>query len=142
MFLRSGLLGDAVVVSSGKWSLIGQFNLIWGREFPMVWPQMGILIHLETDRRYLGKHELHLVFVNEMGERLSGEPPPQVPFTFEEPHTPGFPIQIIVGVDYRKLKIPAPGKYGFIVRVDDTYIDSIPLYVRDLKDLPGPEKGS
>ena len=140
MFLRFGLLGDAVVASSGKWSLIGQFNLIWGREFPVVHPQMGILVRLETDRRHLGKHSLRLDFVNEMGERLSGPDP--LSFAFNEPRTKGFPVEVVVGVQVGNLEIPEPGNYDFIVRVDDTYIDSIPLYVRHLKDLPGPVKGS
>ncbi len=134
MFVRFALLGDAVVATSGKWNLLGNFNLVWGKTFPVFWPELGILLRIEGDHREIGKHQLRLDFVDETGTRLSGPDP--VDFEFPTPRMAGFPIEFVVGVQVRGLEIPTAGNYDFVIRVDDTYLDSVPLYVRDMKDRP------
>ncbi len=134
MFVRFGLLGDAVVPTGGKWNLIGQFNLIWAKEFPVRLPPMGILLRIEGDHREIGSHKLQLDFVDETGQRLGGPDP--IDFEFPRPRVPGFPVEYIVGIQFAGLEVPDSGNYDFVIRVDGTYLDSIPLYVRDAKDLP------
>lgn len=137
MFVRFALLGDAVVNTSGKWNLLGNFNLIWGSSFPMRWPQMGILLRIEGDHRETGKHTLRLDFVNETGQRLSGPDP--IEFELPRPRLPGFPLDFVLGVEWGNLNIPEPGNYDFVIRVDDIYLDSVPLYVRHVDDRQTPQ---
>lgn len=133
MFVRFGLLGDAVVASGGKWTLVGNFNLLWGQDFPLTWALMGLLIRIEGDHREVGEHTLRLDFVNDLGERLTA--PPAQPFTFNPPRAPGFPVDFVIGIQIANLQIPGPGNYDFTIRVDETYLDSVPLYVRTAEDL-------
>ena len=136
MFVRFGILGDAVVATGGKWNLLGQFNLVWAKSFPVGLPPMGILLRLEGDHREIGDHTLRLDFVDETGQRLDGPEP--LDFTFAAPRMPGFPIEFVIGIQVGGLQVSAAGNYDFVIRVDNTYLDSIPLYVRDAKDLPQP----
>jgi len=135
MFVRYALLGDAVNRTSGKWNLIGNFNVIWARTLPTNHPEMGILVRLEADHREAGAHSLQLDFVDETGARLSGPDP--VPFDLAEPPVAGFPLSFDIGLDIRNLEIPKAGNYDFVVRVDGVYLDSVPLYVRAIADHPG-----
>lgn len=134
MFVRFGILGDAVVSTSGKWNLLGNFNLIWGKTFPVRWGTLGILLRIEGDHREVGPHTLKVDFVNETGERLSGPDP--ITFELPAPRVPGFPVDFVIGIQWENLDIPAAGNYDFVVRVDESYLDSIPLYVRRAQDLP------
>lgn len=138
MFVRFALLGDAVVVTGGKWNLLGNFNLVWAKSFPTRCPQMGILLRIEADHREIGKHTLKLDFVNETGERLSGPDP--LEFELGQPRAPGFPVEFVVGIQINNLQIPDPGNFDFVIRVDDTYLDSVPLYVRRTDDGPKPKE--
>jgi len=134
MFVRFGILGNAAVIAGGKWNLLGHFNLLRTRVFPLRWPEMGILLRLEGDHREIGRHTLRVDFVNETGERLTGAD--ALEFQLNEPSVPGFPIDFVIGIKVANLDIPGPGNYDFVVRVDDTYLDSIPLYVRALEEPP------
>ncbi len=140
MFVRFGLFGDAVVSSGGKWTLVGHVNLVWSRKFPTTAPPLGLLLRIEGDHREIGKHVLRLDFVNDLGERLGGPDPVQ--FAFDRPNVSGFPIEFVIGVTILNLPLPKAGNYDFTVRVDDTYLDSVPLYVRQLGDVQEPAKGS
>jgi len=134
MFVRFALLGDAVVPTSGKWNLVGYFDLISAESFPTKWPVMGLLLRIEGDHRESGTHELQIDFVNEIGDRLAG-PEPQG-FELQPPRVEGFPLSYVVGVHINGLDLPAPGNYDFVIRIDGTYIDSVPLYVREAKAGP------
>lgn len=134
MFVRYALLGDAVHRTSGKWNVIGTFNLVWSKTFPARCPPMGILIRLEGDHREIGKHTLRIDFVDETGSRLSGPEPEE--FTFEQPAVAGFPVAHETGLAVVNLDLPKAGNYDFVIRVDDIYLDSVPLYVRDATDHP------
>lgn len=133
MFLRYGILADAVLpAGSGKWNVIGSMNVIWSASWPAVHHRMGLLLRIEGDPQETGKHELEIDFVDEMGQRITG--PPKANFELGSPTIPGFPIGGEIGVEINQLKIPGPGNYDFVIRIDGRYIDSVPLYARDATD--------
>jgi hypothetical protein len=132
VFVRFALLGDAAVNTGGKWNLLGNFNLVRAKQFPATWPRMGLLLRIEGDHREIGEHVLQLDFVDDTGVRLAGPGP--MPFEFKKPRLPGFPVEFVIGLEIHGLTIPAPGNYDFTIRVDGTYLDSLPLYVRDAKN--------
>ncbi len=133
MYVKYGILADAVVASAaGKWNLIGTFTNIWITDPPHTWPRLGILIRMEFDRREAGDHVGRVDFVDPTGTRLGG--PPEFSFTVPSDNVdPSMPIVLELALEVNNLTVPGEGNYDFTVRVDGTYLYSIPLYVRERK---------
>lgn len=130
MFVKYGILADAAVPgASGKWNLIGTFTNMFVVDFPMTHPRFSILIRIEFDHREAGNHVGRVDFVDGTGTRLGG--PPE--FSFEVPSENvdlSRPIVLELAMEVNNLVLPEAGNYDFTVRVDGTYLYSIPLYVR------------
>ena len=131
MYVKYGILADAAVQGAGgKWNLIGTFTNMWIAHFPKTWPRFSVLVRLEFDRREAGDHVARVDFVGPTGTRLGG--PPE--FSFKVPSDTAdlsMPIVVEWAMEVNNLIIPGEGNYDFTVRVDGTYLYSIPLYVRE-----------
>ena len=133
MFLRYGLIADHVVpTGAGKWTAVGTMNIVYATKWPAVHLRLGILLRIEAHPSEVGKHTLQVDFVDGLGERISG--PPKIKIELGESENPGLPVGGEVGIEINKLAIPAAGNYDFVIRIDDKYIDSIPLYARDVSE--------
>jgi hypothetical protein len=131
MFLRYGILADHVLpAGNGKWNVIGTMNVIRARSWPAVHSRMGILLRIEADHREIGEHTLQIDFVDGMGNQVGTVS--EKAFNLKAPETEGFPIGLELGAEIHGLKIPGSGNYDFVVRIDGRYIDSVPLYARDV----------
>ena len=131
MYVKYGILADAAVPGAkGKWNLIGTFTNIWITDFPHTWPRFSILIRIEFDPREAGDHVCRVDFVDGTGTRLGG--PPEFSFKIPSKNVdPSMPIVFEMAMEVNNLTTPEEGNYDFTVRVDGTYLYSIPLYVRE-----------
>jgi len=130
VFVRYALTADAVVpAGAGKWTVVGTFNTIWTATFPTTLDRMGILVRIEGHQSEQGKHQLSLDLRDHDGNLITQAkvsdfvleaPPPHSPPAFE------------FSVEMRRMSFPTEGNYDISIRVDNKFIDSIPLYVRPI----------
>ena len=136
MHIKFALIANAVIPSgSGKWTIVGTFNSVRARKFPVVHRQIALLIRVEGHHSEAGEHVVRVDFVNELGERVIKEKF-EVPIRLNPAAVlAGTPLFFEVVVVFEKgLRIPAAGNYDFAIHVDGTYIESIPLYARKVDE--------
>ena len=133
MFIKHAVIADAVVAGGGgKWNIIGTFNTIFAPDFPVKHPRLGLWLRIEAHDREAGKHTLRVDFVDGTGKKLVRLP--EMKFTLQrEGVLEGTPLSMQVGLEINTISIPDPGNYDFAIRVDGTYLDSVPLYVRKVQ---------
>ena len=117
--LKSFLVADRVLQEKGsdKWSIIGVFDKIWGRTFPMVHGSLGIFAKVADVE---GTHQVRIELRDDedrcladfKGMQVSVQGPPQV---------------ISFGIQTQHLPIPRPGKYHFSLWFGSTLVALIPI---------------
>lgn len=126
MFLRYGLLADAVVRGDGgKFHIIGMFNCIGAPVFPCIHPSLSMAVRIEGDPSEVGGHDFELGFVD--ADYKSVAPPFTGRFELrkEDFLLTGIFAEFTVSVE--NLAIPAAGRYEFFLSVDKRHLGSIPL---------------
>ena len=140
MHVAYALLADTATSGGrGKLNIIGTFNRIWAPDFPSVHGRMALVVRLEGHVTEAGEHTLEIQYVNQDGQEIAGGPP-QIPFRLnKENRLPGAPLSQQVMMEINNLPLPEAGVYEFAIKVDGTYLDSIPLYVQQLEagNAPG-----
>ncbi len=110
----------AVEPQTGKLNVIGVFNRIAAKEFPIAHPRMYIAIKFEGEITDGSRsHQLSVALASEDGVNLiaiEGElPMPASP--------PGIPPQCNLVIELNQLKFENPGDYRFYVRVNEGELD-------------------
>jgi hypothetical protein len=121
--------------AQGKLNILGEFNLIWGRQLPITWPLMVLVLRLECSSAEGPVHTLNLRFVNEDGEIVS--PNLEVQLNLGQPFRPGMPHrgQLILPIGNARFK--SFGTYELEVLVNNQRIGARPLHVLDARERPG-----
>ena len=136
MNVNFALIASGMVQDQGKWTVVGIFQVIYAKTFPVTHAPIVLLIRVEGHPREAGTHEIRLDFVNELGERVEGTQSASVEFRID-------PKQVISGASPHRdidvkfpggLRIPKEGNYDFAIHIDDTYLASVPLYARLVDD--------
>lgn len=127
------LIADfANVDSSGKLNIIGAFNRIFANSFPVIIPQMTLVIRLTAE---LGEFEQERMFKcvvwNEDGAKV-GELP-DLPFTVPSPKGVRRSDHNVL-ISLQGFKFDGPGAYEFKVYVDNQHKGSIPLDIEPSPD--------
>ena len=116
----------------GKLSILGAFDTLCTREFPVAHPQCSFTLRLVFDPEDHGNFELVIRALGPEDEDIM--PPCRVPMdaTFP-PGSPPFITRNVV-LNFQRLKFEKPGLYRFVVERDDEEISSVPLRVVLLTD--------
>ncbi len=135
MYVRYALLADGIVPGAGgKKNIIGTFNTIYSPKFPAQYAEAHLLVRLEAHESEAGSHRMTIDFVDETGTRLS-KASKEINFKLSRKSTvQGTPLTVEVVVEIVGLTFPDAGNYDLTIRVDGTYLDSVPLYVRQVED--------
>lgn len=135
VLLRYGVLADAVVKSSGKWSAVGAFQVVATRSVPTNHGPFGLMMRIEAAHGDIGTTKtISVDFVNPLGETIAHR---KIAATFAAPQLNAGPPALDIGMTVPPLPLPVEGNYDFVIRADGEYVDAIPMYVR-VADLPGP----
>ena len=133
MYVKYALVADHVVPAGvgQKWNVLGTFTNITAEEFPYTHQRLGLLVRVEghsTEAGEAGKHTLEIYLIDEDGQRLRAPRPLKAEFKFDA--SPGIPPGLEIGMELNGVVFEKPGNYEFAIKVDGTYLDSAPLYVR------------
>lgn len=117
--VKALLIADTVLQEKGtnKWSVIGIFDRVAAATFPTARPSLGIYVKLADAR---GKYQVRLEFrdsQDRMLNRIEGI----------EISVPPNAATIDFGLQTFNLPIPAPGRYHFVLYVNDELAQMVPI---------------
>ena len=121
------LLADyANVAERGKLNVMGIFSIIYSTGFPLMWPQMHLIVKLiASPAEYGAKRKLLIKLLNEDATQeivnWSRE--------FQVPQGTGQRVEINQILRLNTLVFPAPGDYQFSVMVDNDEKGVLTLHV-------------
>lgn len=126
MEARILLVADfASVDATGKLNVIGAFNQIWARGFPVVHPQMSLVVRLVAE---LGEFDqprnLSIVLWDEDGNEVWKTP--DVTFQVKKPES-GKRAEHNAIISLQGMTFQKPGAYSFNVYVDREFRGTIPV---------------
>lgn len=129
MYLRYGLLADAVAPGAqGKKNIIGTFTTIYAPQYPCNQPGLSLAIRIEGDPSELGRHHMELSFVDADYKAVRGSVTADFDLEKEKIPVEGIPLAFEAVLNIQDLRLPNPGSYEFVVKVDGRHLGSIPLY--------------
>ena len=137
MNLKHCVLAEKVEdVGDGRQNIIGTIDHAQSPTFPIVINSISIAVKLEGNLHDAGRHELEIRFVDQDHKVLWG--PHAVNIEMNKPSTthPIHPSLCAINMDFGGISIPNPGTYEFVLRLDDTYLASAPLYVHQGEAQP------
>ena len=138
MDVTLAMLADAANVSAdGKLNILGIFNALGAQSFPVVHPQMALVLRFEASRSEEGKgRQIELQLVDNDGQKMfkigaqlmvpTGSPP-------------GQPIRLNHILMLNNIQFPKPGDYQFSVLVGDDEKASIDLKIIEVRQPQSPQ---
>lgn len=117
--VKAFLIADSVIQEkmTNKWSLIGVFDRVAAPSFPTARPSLGIYVKLADAR---GKYKIALEFRDAQDRtlnRLEGI----------EIAVPASASTVDFGLQTFNLPIPTPGKYHFVLYINDEIAQMVPV---------------
>jgi hypothetical protein len=133
MELDFAVVADAANVSQeGKLNILGIFDTIWGREFPVRHASMVFVLRVKADFTDQGDHTLEVRLIDADGKQLfRAEGPMQVPSG-----APGRPVKPHVILGLSGVSFAVAGDYSFEVIIDGHHLRSVPLHVMQAPTPP------
>jgi hypothetical protein len=122
------VLADAAnVTADGKLNILGEFNGIFAKSLPVVWPKMFLVLRLDSTPGEGPAHKLVIRVMNEDGKMLNQIADATIRLV--DAAIPGAPRrgQYIIGIE--RAYFPAYGTYSFEILVNGNSVGSVPLYV-------------
>jgi hypothetical protein len=137
--MQAGLfvLCDAANVSiEGKLNLLGEFDTIRARDFPLHYPSLVLVVRLDGHPAEAGTHAVTMRLLDADGNDVV--PPLGGAVTTGDQRYPGAGLRtapLILRLD--GVRFDAPGHYSFELLVDRAHLRSLPLHVLAAEPAPG-----
>jgi hypothetical protein len=132
----------ANLTQDNKVNILGIFNQIFAPQFPVLHPQYHLVVKIGLEPGEDPKNrKLNLYIV---GEDANVAKVKIFEETFDFPERVGGldPEHAVIMV-LQGMVFPAPGTYQFLLHIDDRFLTSLSLYLRELPkpELPQPQGG-
>jgi hypothetical protein len=131
MEVTLALLADAANVSTdGKLNIIGVFNALGGTSFPVVQPQMALVLRFEATRAEEGRtRPIEIQLADGDGRKLF-----KIDAQLVVPQgAPGTPIRLNHILMLHGIQFPKPGDYVFNILVGDDQKAAVDLRLVEVK---------
>ena len=133
MNFQVSVLCDAATDDRGKLNILGAFDTIAGREFPLVHPQCALALRIQFMKMEEGEHQLSLNLVDEDGHPVIK--PIQFPVRVQVPEHSYFTSRNVV-INWQRLKFETPGQYSVDIALDGEQQASVPVQVLKFSRQP------
>ena len=118
---------DAATNSLGKLNILGAFDTINARKFPVVYPHCAIALRIRFSKIEEGDHRVRINFVDEDGKAiipgLNGNISVRI-----TPKIQSACVNLVLGVN--NLKFEKPGDYTIDLAVNGKQERSLPVFVK------------
>ena len=138
MEIETFVLCDAATDYRGKLNILGTFDTIHAREFPVVWPHCALALRVRFSKIEEGEHRVRISFMDEDGRSILPPLDGAVRVRFG-PDAKTLPTNMILNME--RLKLENPGEYSIHLAIDGRQEKSLPLYLRLRGDEEEKEQG-
>ena len=130
MKLQSAMLADAARVAENKLYVFGgQWDRIYTHSFPALHAALVVVLVIEVDySEALMDHQLRVALMRD-GEPVGPEARGVINVGHAPGTTPGAPSYVPIALPFESLQFHAPGRYEWVVTLNDEPMGSIPLEV-------------
>jgi hypothetical protein len=128
---------DAATDSNGKLNMLGAFDRIGGRQFPLVHPHCAIALRMRFDRIEEGNHRVKLSLIDADGSAVI--PPIDGNIGIRFPETASSVCANMV-LNMNGLKFEKPGPYSIELALDGRYEKSLPVNVVEIQQSEQPQQ--
>ncbi|MCM8534668.1 MAG: hypothetical protein NE334_01890 [Lentisphaeraceae bacterium] len=122
-------LCDAATDQSGKLNILGCFDLICSTAAPVKHPTCAIALRIRFSKFEEGPHSVKITFTNDDGKSIV--PPMTGDFRIQmAPDAVSFAQNLVFNM--HGLQFPNFGDYSINLHIDESLVESIPLFLRQL----------
>ena len=130
MKLQSAMLADAARVAGDKLYVFGgQWDRLYTHAFPATHAALTVVLVIEVSySEALTDHHLHVALMRD-GEAVGAEARGLINVGHAPGTTPGAPSYVPICLPFEQIQFAAPGRYEWVVTLNDQPMGSIPLEV-------------
>lgn len=129
-------LCDAATDSGGKLNLLGAFDRINGRQFPLVHPHCSIALRVRFDRIEEGNHRVKISLIDADGNAVIPTIDGNIGIKFPE-EVPSVCANMVLNMN--GLKFQQPGAYSIELALDGRHEKSLPVNVVKIERPAAPQ---
>lgn len=129
MFIEVFSLCDAATSESGKLNILGAFDTIWVKEFPLVYPHCALAIRLRFSTLEQGQHRVDVRFIDEDGKNVLA--PAGGPLDVQMPEGQRSASANLI-LNIQALKIEKVGECSVELSIDGQLAISLPLFLKQM----------
>ncbi len=135
MKIPFAVLADGANVSrEGKLNILGIFDTLHARKFPVTHPEMKLVLRIEASpAESASKHAIEIKLLDEAGGAVLGMKAEVVPRGVPE----GKPFRMDQVVSLHNVVFKAPGRYEFAVLIDNDQKATVPIRVNEAPPQAG-----
>jgi len=130
-------LCDAATDSSGKLNMLGAFDRIGGRQFPLVHPHCAIALRMRFDRIEEGNHRVKISLIDADGRAVIPGIDGNIAIRFPETASSVCANMVL---NMNGLKFEKPGQYSIELALDGRYEKSLPINVVEIQQSEQPQQ--
>lgn len=122
-------LADFAQDNNSKLTIVGTFDAIQARQFPVAHPACSIACRLRFGAKEAGEHDFRLRLIDAEGKELiqavegniSIGTPPNGQFS-----------SVNIVINFNQLKFEKPGRYSFELYIDGDWTSGLPLFLNQV----------
>ena len=122
-------LCDAATSDNGKLNLLGAFDTIWVKQFPVVYPHCTVAIRIRFSSLEIGAHRVDVRFMDEDGKNIL--PPAGGPLQVAMPEGQRSASANLI-LNIQSLKLERPGESALELSIDGQLAISLSLFVKQM----------
>jgi hypothetical protein len=119
-------LADFAQDNNSKLTIVGTFDSINTKQFPVQHPACSIACRLRFAAKESGVHEFRLRLIDDKGKEIIQ--PIEGNVTIGQPQNGQF-TSINFVINFNQLKFDAPGRYAFELYIDGDWKSGLPLFL-------------
>ena len=129
MFVEIFSLCDAATSEAGKLNILGAFDTIWARGFPIAYPHCAIAMRLRFSSLEKGEHQVDVRFIDEDGKNVL--PPAGGKLQIDTPDGHRSTSANLI-LNIQSLNLVKPGECSVELSIDGQLAVSLPLFIKQM----------
>lgn len=119
-------LADFAQDNNSKLTIVGTFDSINAKQFPVQHPACAIACRLRFASKETGAHDFKLRLIDSAGKEVIQ--PIEGNITIGNPSNGQF-ASINIVINFNQLQFSAPGRYSFELSIDGEWVSGLPLFL-------------
>lgn len=130
MLIEIFSLCDAATSENGKLNILGAFDTIWSKEFPLVFSRCTLALRARFSAIEKGTHKVSVRFINADGKNVLPPAGGEIQINPPEPQQ-GVSSNVVLNI--HSLKLDTPGEYSLELNIDGHNIMSLPIFAKQIE---------